>query len=274
MYCAHLLAFLPIQIALISYVRDRSAAMQKMAFWTLPLELTSRWKLVFASTSISIAQTCCPFPLVCCAHLLAFLPIQTALISDVRDRSAAMQKMAFWTLPLVELTSRWKLVFASTSISIAQTCCPFPLVCCAHLLAFLPIQTALISDVRDRSAAMQKMAFWTLPLELTSRWKLVFASTSISIAQTCCPFPLVCCAHLLAFLPIQTALISHVRDCSAAMQKLLLFATTTHFTLEACVRIYFHITSPNCSPFPLVCDLKYGVGVRVRCWHFEVVRTE
>ena len=154
----------------------------------------------------------------CCAHLLAFLPIQTALISYVRDRSAAMQKMAFWTLPL-ELTSRWKLVFAFTSISIAQTCCPFPLVCCAHLLAFLPIQTALISYVRDRSAAMQKMAFWTLTLELTSRWKLVFASTSISIAQTCCPFPPGVCAHLLAFLPIQTALISYVRDRSAAMQS-------------------------------------------------------
>ena len=58
------------------------------------------------------------------------------------------------------------------------------------------------------------------------------------------------------------------------MQKLLLFATTTHFTLKARVRIYFHITSPNCSPFPLVCNLKYGVGVGVRCWHVEVVRTE
>ena len=57
---------------------------------------------------------------------------------------------------------------------------------------------------------MQKMAFWTLPLELTSHWKLVFAFTSISIAHTCCPFPLVCCAHLLAFLPTQTALISHM----------------------------------------------------------------
>jgi hypothetical protein len=61
--------------------------------------------------------------------------------------------------------------------------------CDAHLIAFSPIQTALISDVRDRSAAMQKMAFWTLPLEVTSRWKLVFASTSMYIAQTCCPFP-------------------------------------------------------------------------------------
>jgi hypothetical protein len=38
-----------------------------------------------------------------------------------------------------------------------------------HLIAFSPIQTALISYVRDRSAAMQKMAFWTLPLEVTSR---------------------------------------------------------------------------------------------------------
>ena len=50
--------------------------------------------------------------------------------------------------------------------------------CCAHFLALLPITRALVSDVRDRSAAMQKMAFWTLPLELTSRWKLVFASTN------------------------------------------------------------------------------------------------
>ena len=59
----------------------------------------------------------------------------------------------------------------------------------SHLLALLPIQTALIRYVRNRSAAMQKMAFWTLPLELTSRWKLVVASTSISITQTCCPSP-------------------------------------------------------------------------------------
>ena len=80
-------------------------------------------------------------------------------------------------------------VFTSTSISLAKTCCPFSLMCGAHLIVFSSITSALVSDVRDRSAAMQKMAFWTLPLELTSRWKLVFASTSISIAQTCCPFP-------------------------------------------------------------------------------------
>jgi hypothetical protein len=61
--------------------------------------------------------------------------------------------------------------------------------CGAHLIAFSPITSVLVSHVRDRSAAMQKMGFWTLPLELTSRWKPVFASTSMSIAQTCCPFP-------------------------------------------------------------------------------------
>ena len=47
-----------------------------------------------------------------------------------------------------------------------KTCCPFPLMCGAHLLVFSSITSALVSDVRDRSAAMQKMAFWTLPLEL------------------------------------------------------------------------------------------------------------
>ena len=91
-------------------------------------------------------------------------------------------------------------------------------------------------------------------------WKLVFASTSIYSPNLLSS--LVCCAHLLAFLPIQTALISYVRDRSAAMQKLLLFATATHFTLKAHVRIHFHITSPNCSPFPLVCDLKYVAFLR------------
>jgi hypothetical protein len=61
--------------------------------------------------------------------------------------------------------------------------------CGAHLLVFSSITSALVSDVRDRSAAMQTMAFWTLPLEVTS-------------------------------------------------------------TLEACVRIHFHIYSPHLLSFP------------------------
>ena len=72
-----------------------------------------------------------------------------------------------------------------------------------NLLRLHQLTSALVSDARDRSAAMQKMAFWTLPLELTSRWKLVFASTSMSIAQTCCPFPP---GVLCAFARILTAI--------------------------------------------------------------------
>ena len=123
--------------------------------------------------------------------------------------------------------------------------------CCAHLLAFLPIQTALISYVRDRSAAMQKMAFWTLPLELTSRWKLVFASTSISIAQTCCPSPpgVLCAFARILTDPNRSDQLCARSFHSNAKDGILDADAGTYFSLEACVRIHFHIYSPNLLSF-------------------------
>ena len=78
------------------------------------------------------------------------------------------------------------------------------------------------------------------------RWQLVFTSTSISLAQTCCAFSEVYDAHSPALSPLQSALVSHVRDCFAAIRKLTFLRDAgTYFTLEACVHIHFHITSPN-----------------------------
>ena len=149
-------------------------------------------------------------------------------------------------------------VFTSTSISLAKTCCPFSLMCGAHLVVFSSITSALASDVRDHSAAMQKMAFWTLPLELTSRWKLVFASTSISIAQTCCPPPP---GVLYAFARILTDPNRSDQLCarsfrSNAKDGILDAAAGTYFSLEACGRIHFHIYSPNLLSSPPWCVVR------------------
>ena len=130
--------------------------------------------------------------------------------------------------------------------------------CGAHLLVFSSITSALVSDVRDRSAAMQKMAFWTLPLELTSRWKLVFASTSISIAQTCCPFPpgVLCAFARILTDPNRSDQLCARSFRSNAKDGILDAATGTYFSLEACVRIHFHIYSPNLLSFPPWCAVR------------------
>ena len=143
-------------------------------------------------------------------------------------------------------------VFTSTSISLAKTCCPFSLMCGAHLIVFSSITSALVSDVRDRSAAMQKMVFWTLPLELTSRWKLVFASTSISIAQTCCPFPpgVLCAFSRILTDPNRSDQLCARSFRSNAKDGILDAAAGSYFTLEACVRIHFHVYSPNLLSIP------------------------
>ena len=138
-------------------------------------------------------------------------------------------------------------VFTSTSISLAKTCCPFSLMCGAHLIVFSSITNVLVSDVRDRSAAMQKMVFWTLPLELTSRWKLVFASTSISIAQTCCPPPpgVLCAFARILTDPNRSDQVCAQSFRSDAKDGILDAAAGSYFTLEAYVCIHFHVYSPN-----------------------------